>query len=171
MKRKLNALLIPCFAFALVSVVPARGQNTINTYAGGGPDGAPALSATVPGPGGVAVDAAGQAYISSDFLATTPYSNRVFLVSGDGGPAKNAGLFCSPCGIALDTKGNLFIADSWDHRVRRVDAATGIITTVAGSGQTGYNGGGYGGGSHWGDGRRPGQCFSCRRTKPTRPSR
>jgi hypothetical protein len=41
--------------------------------------------------------------------------------------------------------GTSFIADSWDHRIRRLDAATGIITTVAGSGTTGYNGGGYGG--------------------------
>ena len=152
---KLNTLLILCFASALASVVPAQGQNIINTYAGGGPDGAPALSATVPMPEGVAVDGAGNLYIASDsdriFLVDTSGVVHVFAgdgdgssLLGDGGPAKKANLGC-PCGIARDAKGNQFIADYWNHRIRRVDAATGIITTVAGSGPTGYSGGGYGG--------------------------
>jgi hypothetical protein len=80
MIRKLKTLLILCFAMFLAAAAPAQGQNTINTFAGGGPDRAPALSATVPGPRGVAVDAAGNIYLSSDFISTTPYSNRIFLV-------------------------------------------------------------------------------------------
>ena len=54
--------------------------------------------------------------------------------SGDGGPARNAELN-SPLGLAIDASGNLFIADSGNSRVRRVDALNGIITTIAGSGR------------------------------------
>ena len=47
-----------------------------------------------------------------------------------------------PLGIALDTRGNLYIADTGNHRIRRVDALTGIITTVAGTGESGFSGDG-----------------------------
>ncbi len=47
-----------------------------------------------------------------------------------------------PLGIALDTQGNLYIADTDNHRIRRVDALTGIITTVAGTGEPGFSGDG-----------------------------
>jgi streptogramin lyase len=53
--------------------------------------------------------------------------------SGDGGPATQA-LLCEPFDVAIDRAGNLFIADTNNNRIRRVDAQTGIITTVAGSG-------------------------------------
>jgi sugar lactone lactonase YvrE len=52
--------------------------------------------------------------------------------SGDGGAAAGAQL-SSPIGLALDNKGSIYIADSGNNRVRRVDSVTGIITTVAGS--------------------------------------
>ncbi len=61
------------------------------------------------------------------------------IFSGDGGPAVDANLE-KPFGIALDSQNNLFIATG--HRVRRVEAATGIITTVAGTGSAGYTGDG-----------------------------
>ena len=61
--------------------------------------------------------------------------------SGDGGPGTNAQLFF-PEDVAVDTKGNLFIADEQNHRIRRVDAKTGIITTVAGTGAEGFSGDG-----------------------------
>ena len=47
-----------------------------------------------------------------------------------------------PLGIAIDTRGNLYIADTDNHRIRRVDAITGIITTVAGTGEPGFSGDG-----------------------------
>jgi len=53
---------------------------------------------------------------------------------GDGGQASQAG-FNQPHGIAIDSKGNVFISDSQNNRIRKVDAATGIITTFAGTGQ------------------------------------
>lgn len=61
--------------------------------------------------------------------------------SGDGGPAASARM-TEPFMCEFDTAGNLFIAVARDHCVRRVDAATGIITTVAGNGQSGYSGDG-----------------------------
>lgn len=56
--------------------------------------------------------------------------------AGDGGPAASAKL-SFPAGLAFDRNGNLLIADQGNHRVRRVDAATGVITTIAGSGSAG----------------------------------
>lgn len=61
--------------------------------------------------------------------------------SGDGGPATRARLD-SPEQLAVDSAGNLFIADTQNNRIRRVDVTTGIITTVAGTGSAGYGGDG-----------------------------
>jgi hypothetical protein len=62
--------------------------------------------------------------------------------AGDGGPAAQA-LLREPFGVEVDARGNLYIADMANQRIRRVDARTGVITTVAGSGAKG--GGGDGG--------------------------
>jgi sugar lactone lactonase YvrE len=59
--------------------------------------------------------------------------------SGDNGPAILAQLN-NPAGVALDKNGNIYIADAYNHRIRKVIAATGIITTVAGMGSTGFSG-------------------------------
>jgi DNA-binding beta-propeller fold protein YncE len=61
--------------------------------------------------------------------------------SGDGGPAAQAKLN-NPFDVALDGKGNLFFSDTFNHCIRRVDAKTGIISTVAGCGEKGYSGDG-----------------------------
>src|SRR6267143_1700749 len=61
--------------------------------------------------------------------------------AGDGGAATSASLNF-PSGVALDASGNLYIADSNNHRIREVAAATGIITTVAGNGSPGFAGDG-----------------------------
>jgi DNA-binding beta-propeller fold protein YncE len=61
--------------------------------------------------------------------------------SGDGGPAVRAGLRM-PFDVAFDAGGNLFLSDTMNHRIRRVDARTGVITTVAGSGRAGFSGDG-----------------------------
>ena len=58
---------------------------------------------------------------------------------GDGGPATQA-LLNSPYTVAVDSQGNLFITDYLNFRIRRVDAKTQIITTIAGNGTGGYNG-------------------------------
>src|SRR5207302_1836662 len=64
--------------------------------------------------------------------------------SGDGGPATSAELN-EPTGVAVDSAGNLFIADYGNNRIRRVDAATGVITTVAGVGPSCFGCGGFSG--------------------------
>ncbi|MFQ5873464.1 MAG: CARDB domain-containing protein [Dehalococcoidia bacterium] len=105
----------------------------------------------------VVVDRFGNIYIASlsRVYMLDPNSGLVTIVagvgslgfSGDGGPATEAGLNAPSdrrlyLKIALDGVGNLFIADAGNHRIRRVDARTGVITTVAGTGETGYDGDG-----------------------------
>lgn len=60
---------------------------------------------------------------------------------GDGGPATKAALHF-PTAVAVDAEGHLYIADTMNHRVRRVDGMTGLITTVAGTGQARFSGDG-----------------------------
>jgi len=106
-------------------------------------DGGPATSASLWNPAGIAVDASGNLFIadtgnsrirkvSAGGIVTTVAGNGSYGFSGDGGPAISASLW-SPAGIAVDASGNLFIADTYNNRVRKV-SASGIITTVAGSG-------------------------------------
>jgi sugar lactone lactonase YvrE len=114
-------------------------------------DGGPATEAQLRGPYDVAVDAAGNLLIveedshrvrkvSPDGIITTVAGTGKAGFSGDAGPAKEARLD-SPHGVAVDAAGNLFIADTQNHRVRKVDT-NGIITTVAGSAQPGFGGDG-----------------------------
>ncbi|MBX2905269.1 MAG: T9SS type A sorting domain-containing protein [Taibaiella sp.] len=74
-------------------------------------------------------------------IITTIAGNGSYTSTGDGGPATAASMM-RPSGIALDATGNLYIADQYSHRVRKVNLATGIITTIAGTGTFGYSGDG-----------------------------
>jgi DNA-binding beta-propeller fold protein YncE len=74
-------------------------------------------------------------------IASTFAGNGKYGEEGDGGPALEARLN-QPPSIALDGAGNLFICDSMNQAIRRVDAKTGIITHVAGTGREGYSGDG-----------------------------
>jgi sugar lactone lactonase YvrE len=76
-----------------------------------------------------------------DAVTTTGYTPKNGDFSGDSGPATDARLN-GPVGLAMDPYGNLFIGDLFNHRVRKVDAGTGIITTVAGNGHPGSSGDG-----------------------------
>jgi sugar lactone lactonase YvrE len=135
---------------------PAAG--IFNTVAGTGitnyyGDGGLATSADLAYPEGVAVDASGDLYIADTYnfvvrkvsaftgVITTVAGNHTEGFSGDGGLATNA-MLSYPDGIAVDTSGNLYIADSVNNRIRKVTASTGIITTVAGNGTAGYSGDG-----------------------------
>jgi trimeric autotransporter adhesin len=126
----------------------------INTVAGDGDyrfsgDGGPAVNATLNSPEDVAVDASGNMYITDSAnyrirkvntsgTITTVAGNGTAGYSGDNGPASSASLN-STYGIAVDTSGNLYIADSFNNRIRMVTAG-GIISTVAGNGTASYSG-------------------------------
>jgi hypothetical protein len=129
---------------------------TISTVAGNGTagfagDGDAATAASLSSPTGVALDAAGNLYISDtgnsrirkvnvNGTITTMAGNGAFDFAGDGGAATAASLR-APTDLAVDTAGNLFIADQGNYRIRKVEAA-GTITTVAGNGTIGFSGDG-----------------------------
>jgi sugar lactone lactonase YvrE len=123
-------------------------SGTITTVAGNGGwgysgDNGPATSAELYYPQGVAVDASGSLYIAdtnnfrirkvtSGGTITTVAGTGVYGYSGDNGPATSAELYY-PQGVAVDAAGNLYIADSYNYRIRKVTSG-GTITTVAGKG-------------------------------------
>ena len=72
-------------------------------------------------------------------IITTVAGNGTTGYAGDGGPATNAELYY-PNGAVLDSADNLYIGDQGNNRVRKVDAGTGIVTTVAGNGTGGFSG-------------------------------
>jgi len=149
--------------------VPPATMGTISTIAGTGDgayqgDGVPALSTPLNTPSGLAIDGAGNLFIADTL------NNRIRKVDavtgiittiagngepgsatkvGDGGLAVQANLN-QPQGVTVDANGNLYIADTANQRIRRVDAITGLITTVAGDGQPSANGDGKG--TYTGDG-------------------
>jgi trimeric autotransporter adhesin len=127
-------------------------NGVITTIAGNGArgysgDNGPATGAQLAGPRGIAVDSAGNVYVSdtensrirmiSNGVITTVAGNGTAGYSGDGGPATSAQL-SSPRGLAISSAGNLYVADSFNQRVRMV--SDGTITTVAGNGSYGYSG-------------------------------
>jgi streptogramin lyase len=100
----------------------------------------------------MAADAAGNVYVADtennrirriDTLGviTTIGGTGSAGYSGDGGPA-TAARFSSPHGVASDPAGNVYVADPPNQRIRRIDATTGIVTTVAGTGASGFSGDG-----------------------------
>src|SRR6266480_964100 len=126
------------------------GTGIITTVAGNGSpsfagDGGAATSASISRPDGVALDASGNLYIAdyvnhrirkvdaATGIITTMAGNGNPTFAGDGGAATSASMYV-PTGVALDASGNLYIADYGNQRIRKVDVATGIITTVAGNG-------------------------------------
>ncbi|WP_345626264.1 LamG-like jellyroll fold domain-containing protein [Rugosimonospora acidiphila] len=122
-------------------------DGTIVRYAGTGSggysgDGGPATAAELYDPQGLALDADGDLFIADSGnnvirevtpsgTISTRAGKATFGYSGDGGKATSAQL-ASPYGVAVDSAGNLYIADSANNVVRRVDAAVGTISTVAG---------------------------------------
>jgi sugar lactone lactonase YvrE len=140
-----------------------RAAHLIDTVAGTGSvgpgtggfnsDGISATTSRLNYPLGVAVDVAGNIYIGDTYndrvrrvdavtgIITTVAGTGTGGYNGDGILATAAQVH-DPDGISFDNAGNIYFADGGNHRIRKVDAATGIISTVAGMGTTGYNGDG-----------------------------
>jgi hypothetical protein len=146
------------FVVSIVTCIPASAQMQlvpgISTYAGNGTagysgDGGAATSAQLNQTQGVATDSAGNLYIAdwqnnrvrkvdaATGVMTTVAGTGTAGYSGDGAAATGA-MLKGPTGVLVDSAGNVYIADQANTRVRRVDAGTGVITTIAGNGTTGF---------------------------------
>src|ERR1039458_9040432 len=150
----MNRMTISTWVLALgMCAVPLHGQ-VITTVAGSAwlfpTSSIPALGAPLGQSTGSAVDAQGNVYaaddsnhivvrISPNGVLTVVAGNGTGGFSGDGGPATSASL-AYPGGVAVDSAGNLYIADTLNHRIRKVSGGT--ITTVAGNGDTDFTGDG-----------------------------
>ncbi len=148
-----NLYIADLFNYRVRKVNP---QGIITTFAGAGQagysgDGGPATQARIEAPEGLIVDRAGNLYIAdsaNNVVRRVDTSGMISTFagtgqggySGDNGQARQARL-SSPRGVAADASGNVYISDAGNDRIRRVDP-NGIITTIAGNGQAGYNGDG-----------------------------
>lgn len=128
----------------------------ISTYAGNGiaaysGDGGPATAASLRNPNRMTIDAAGNIFIadasnnvirkvSNTGIITTVVGTGVSGFSGDGGPA-TAARMSQPLGVGFDNIGNMYIADGFNKRIRKV-TPSGIISTIAGNGTSGTTGDG-----------------------------
>jgi len=132
-------LILPCTVSGQVGI--------LGTPDGAGVDGQPATSVELLRLNSVAVDQKGDVYITAERhhqvfridgrgILTVYAGNQSEGFSGDGGPAKKASLW-DPHGLAFDSKGNLYISDQRNHRVRRVDT-DGMISTFAITGKSRY---------------------------------
>ena len=162
--RSRNRIVGICFLFLAVHSPVAWSQYIISTVAGGGPNNLPALQSGIGYAASVARDAAGNAYIadaySSQIFKVTPTGSLTVVAgngtlgyTGDGGPAASAALN-RPESVALDSTGNIYIADTDNSVIRVVNPGTqsvtiagvtiaaGDIQTVAGNGTAGYAGDG-----------------------------
>jgi trimeric autotransporter adhesin len=130
----------------------------VSVFAGSGlagflGDNGPAFLARLNSPRWVCTDSIGNVYIAdgnnnrirkvtlATGIITTVAGNGTAGFSGDGGPATAAALSL-PLGVFVDDAGNIFIAASGNNRIRKVTAATGFISTIAGTGVSGYSGDG-----------------------------
>jgi trimeric autotransporter adhesin len=144
-------------SFSSSNGLASATSSVINTVAGNGlsgfsGDGGSAVNATLNQPAGLAVDSSGNLYIADSnnavvrkvtpagVISTVAGTGGVEGYSGDGGQATAAKLM-APLGVAVDSSGNLYIADYYGW-IRKVNAQTGVITTIAGNGSIGYSGDG-----------------------------
>jgi hypothetical protein len=122
--------------------IDLNGQ--VSTYAGSGINGyldGPSLAARFSSPTDICIDAAGNLYVSdlqSSTIRKIDNLGMVSTIAGSGTPGfldapGTAAYFNGPRGICLDNDGNIYVADSWNHRIRKIDV-TGNVTTYAGGG-------------------------------------
>jgi trimeric autotransporter adhesin len=139
-QRKVAFALAACLTLFLLFASFAVGQNIINTVAGNYVASTTPTGADMPGPTAAIQDSQGNLYVAA------PYSQYIFEMSGSSVTAYTGmgwvgywgktttrlkGLLAEPTGLAMDTQGNLYIADSGNNSVRKVDTS-GNLSTVAG---------------------------------------
>ena len=151
MKTKLFILCITIAGLlhqSKAQIITTVVGNGTGSYSG---DGGAATAAEINRPMGIACDAAGNLYIADTYNNVIRKVNTTGVIStyagtgtaaygGDGGQATAAQLN-GPGGVNVDTAGNLYIVDTYNNRIRKVDAS-GIITTIAGTGTPGFSGDG-----------------------------
>ena len=131
-------------------MLSAFAGNHTPAYSG---DGGAATAASLNSPWSVSVSQTGDVYIADQnnhsIRRVTGVSGVISTISGNGTPGfsgdggtGDAALLNSPSGVAIDVAGNIYIADTGNNRVRKINAATGIITTVAGNGTETFSGDG-----------------------------
>jgi sugar lactone lactonase YvrE len=134
-----------------ITLAPVITTIAGNGTAGSGGDGGPATSAAINGPSATAIDAAGNIYIADAYASrvrkidttgtiSTIVGNGICNFAGDGGPAKSA-MVCQPYGVAVDNAGNVYVADTYNYRIRKINSS-GIISTIAGNGTATFSGDG-----------------------------
>jgi PKD repeat protein len=129
-------------------IISTLAGNGAKAYSG---DGGAATAAELYNPDGLTVDASGNVYISdngnnrirkvnSSGIISTIAGNGASGFKGDGGPATAAEL-SGPGGVAIEANGNFYLNDAGNSRIRMINTS-GVITTIAGNGATGYSGDG-----------------------------
>ena len=131
------------------AIITTVGGDGTPGYSG---DGAAATSGAISDPAGIAIDGAGDIYFAdtgnhvirridavTGYISTVAGTGTVQGYTGDNGLATAATLSL-PEGLTFDASGNLYIADTGNNVIREVNAMTGVITTIAGTGVAGYNG-------------------------------
>jgi len=153
---KLGNVILSDNASAVIRKV--NKANIISTIAGLGQfgtsgDGGQAINCTFTTPSALAFDNSNNLYIAdNNYIRRIDNSTGIITTyagsatkgstyTGDGGLATNAGLY-EPAGIVFDNSNNLYIADKYNHCIRKVVAKTNIISTIAGNGTQGYSGDG-----------------------------
>ncbi len=137
--RKIN------ISTGIITTIAGTGNGGFNG------DNIAATSAELAVPGSVCTDSIGNVYVAdginhrirkidvSTGVITTIAGTGSQGYGGDGGPAINAKLN-GPGGVSMDKNGNIYIADYWNERIRKIEASTGLIYTIAGIGVSGYSG-------------------------------
>ena len=127
-----------------------------NGNPGSGGDGGPAVNGLLNNPTSIAINKVGNLFISDTYNNTIRkidlHTNIIYTVAGsdslqgfygDGGLADTA-QFSNPTGLTFDQSGNLYVADTYNYRIRKINVTNGVISTVAGNGSTdGYSGDGH----------------------------